>query len=304
MINGKKVLITGLTGNLGGSIAAALAPHNELWGYARYSKAGQQQFWQDKGVHTVVGDFGDGQFGALPTDFDYVIHCAANCGPESFAQGMHDNPQGTALLMAHCRDARAFLHISTIGVYAAKPDPLHAYSETDNTGGAVMGGHYEGTKLAAEGAVWGMASHLGLPTTVARLGVQYGTYHDGGMLGIFLRMMLAGQPIPLPAHQSNIIQPISDDDVVRFIGPLLDAAAIPPTLVNLAGDEPIATRDVMAHFGKLAGVTPTFAEGGFEYPTYQVDVSKRQAITGPCQVPILEGLTRMYQTLAPTLKGE
>ena len=96
MINGKKVLITGLTGNLGGSIAAALAPHNELWGYARYSKAGQQQFWQDKGVRTVVGDFGDGQFGALPTDFDYVIHCAANCGPESFAQGMHDNPQGTA----------------------------------------------------------------------------------------------------------------------------------------------------------------------------------------------------------------
>ena len=124
------------------------------------------------------------------------------------------------------------------------------------------------------------------------------------MLGIFLRMMLAGQPIPLPAHQSNIIQPISDDDVVRFIGPLLDAAAIPPTLVNLAGDEPIATRDVMAHFGKLAGVTPVFAEGGFEYPTYQLDVSKRQAITGPCQVPIREGLTRMYQTLEPTLKGE
>lgn len=55
---------------------------------------------------------------------------------------------------------------------------------------------------------------------------------------------------------------------------------------------------------KLAGVTPTFAEGGFEYPTYQLDRTKRRAITGPCQVPIRDGLIRMYNTLAPSLKGE
>ncbi len=302
MLKDKKVLLTGLTGNLGGSIAAALAPENDLWGYARYSRQGQREFWEQKGVNTVVGDFAEGRFDALPTDFDYVIHCAANCAPESFAQGMHDNPQGTAMLMAHCRNARAFLHISTIGVYAPNPDPEHAYVETDLTGGSVMGLHYEGTKLAAEGAAWGMSKHLGLPTTVARLGVQYGTYHDGGMLGIFLGMMLAGQPVPLPEHQSNIIQPISDDDVVRFVGPLLDAADVPPTLVNLGGGLAIATQEVMAHFGKLAGVEPDFAHGGFEYPTYQLDTEKRRSITGPCQVPIKEGLTRMYEVMAPRLK--
>ncbi|MFA5494004.1 MAG: NAD(P)-dependent oxidoreductase [Porticoccaceae bacterium] len=304
MLNDKKLLVTGLTGNLGGSIAAALAPHNELWGFARYSRDGQRDFWESQGVRTVAGDLADGAFDELPADFDYVVHCAANCGPESFVQGMRDNPQGTAMLMAHCRSATAFLHISTIGVYAANTDPEHSYGETDQTGGAVMGGHYEGTKLAAEGVAWGMAKHLGLPTTVARLGVQYGTYHDGGMLGIFLGMLLAGQPIPLPAHQSNIIQPISDDDVVRFIEPLLGAAAIPPTLVNLGGDEAIATREVMEHFGKLAGIEPQFAEGGFEYPTYQLDAAKRKAITGPCQVPIREGLSRMYDVLAPRLRGK
>lgn len=88
-------------------------------------------------------------------------------------------------------------------------------------------------------------------------------------------------------------QPISDDDVVRFIEPLLGAAAIPPILVNLGGDEAIATREVMEHFGKLAGIEPQFAESGFEYPTYQLDAAKRKAITGPCKVTFAEGLRRL-----------
>lgn len=307
MLSNKKILITGLTGNLAGSIANALVNENELWGVARYSKEGSRDFWNAKGVKTVVADLADGNFVGLPTDFDYVIHAAANCAPETYLLGMHDNAQSTAMLMAHCQNAKAFLHISTVGVHAPHQDPLHQYAETDLTGGAVMGptsGHYEGTKLAAEGVAWGMAKHLNLPTTVARLGVQYGTFHDGGMLGVFLKMMLAGMAIPLPKGQSNIIQPISDDDVVNFLEPLFDAASVPPELVYLVGDETIKTREAMEYFGELAGVAPTFTDEGFEYPTYQFNTTKRMAIAGPCQVKLKDGLTKLYDVMAPRIKAE
>lgn len=304
MLKNKKLLITGLTGNLAGSLASALAPHNDLWGYARYSREGQLKFWQEKGLTTIAGDFSKAEFRDLPNDFDYVIHCAANCNPASFEQGMQDNPQGSALLMAHCKNAKGFLHISTIGVYGPNSSSTHPYKETDITGGSAMQSHYEGTKLAAEGAVWAMAQHLNLPTTVARLGVQYGVFHDGGMLGIFLKLLLAGHPIPIPSQQSGIIQPISDDDVVHFLEPLLEAASVPPTLTNLAGDETISVVEAMEHLGELAGIKPSFSTEGFDYPTYHLNSDKRRSITGPCQVAIKEGLTKMFHVLAPKIKKE
>ena len=304
MLSGKKILLTGLTGNLGGSIANALVADNEVWGFARYTRKGQREFWQQKGVHTVVGDCADGIFEGLPKDFDYVIHCAAANPPDTFLEGMRGNPEATALLMGHCRNAKAFMHLSTVGVYSPNPDPEHEYREDDLTGSSTMG-HYEGTKLAAEGAVWGMAKYLGLPTIICRLGVQYGTFDRGGLLGVILKSLLNGETIYLPKGQRNIIRPISDDDVVGFLEPLLNTASIPPTTVNLAGDEDMATKDIIEHFGRLAGIEPKVEfTDAFNYPTIRVNPDLRRKIAGYCKVPLKDGLTRMYEVMAPRLKGE
>jgi nucleoside-diphosphate-sugar epimerase len=37
MLEGEKVLITGATGKIAFPIARALAPHNEVWGVARFT---------------------------------------------------------------------------------------------------------------------------------------------------------------------------------------------------------------------------------------------------------------------------
>ena len=37
VLAGEKILLTGATGTLGAMMARALAPHNEVWGLARYS---------------------------------------------------------------------------------------------------------------------------------------------------------------------------------------------------------------------------------------------------------------------------
>jgi UDP-glucuronate 4-epimerase len=294
MLQGHKILVTGLTGNLGGSLAQGLLANNEVWGFARYSREGQRDYWQNAGVHTVVGDCAEGTFAGLPDDFDYVINSAANTGPVSFEAGMRDNAEGTALLMAHCRKAQAFMHISAAAVYAQYPERDRWYTEGDLTGSYGLG-HYNGTKLASEGAVRAMAVHLKLPTIICRLGVQYGVHHQGGLPGIFLRMLLAGQTIPLPAQQSNLHMLISDDDIVRFLEPTLKAACVPAVTINFAGDEPVSSMELIEHLAKLAGKKADYVfSDAINYPTVKLDPTRRKAITGPCQVPWREGIARMY----------
>lgn len=308
MLEGKKILVTGLTGNLAGSIAYALAPHNDVWGFARYSQPGQREYWDKQNVRTVAGDYASGNYDGLPDDFDYVIHSAVLNLPPSFEAAMRANAEGSGLLMAHCRKAKAFMHISATGVYAKNPDPEHKYREDDLTGSAIMG-HYDGSKLAAEGAVRAMARHLNLPTVICRLGIQYGIFSRGGLLGILLKVMLDGHPVPLPKRETNtnIIQPISDDDVVGFLEPLLNAATVPALTVNLAGDEVMALEDIIEHFGKLAGIKPriVYPEGDvYTYPTVYVDATLRQKIAGRCKVPLREGLARMYHGMHERLRKE
>jgi UDP-glucuronate 4-epimerase len=296
MLKGHKLLVTGLTGNLGGSIVEALRGDNEVWGIARFTRQGQLEHWQARGVHTVVGDCADGTFEGLPDDFDYVIHCAANTAPATFEQGMRDNVDGTALLMAHCRKAKAFLHISTVVVYAENPDKEHWYTEQDPTGGTIGLRHYGGTKLASEGAVRAMSVYLKLPTIICRLAVQYGQYGRGGIPGGFMRAIRDDQPIPLPARQINVHMLISDEDVVRFCEPLLKAAAAPPVTVNLAGDMPVKSVDLIEHLGELMGKKPHyFFSDKLDYCTLNVDPARRMAITGPCQVDWRDGIRRMYE---------
>jgi len=297
MLKGSRILMTGLTGRLGGAAAEALAPDNELWGLARYSGEGQREYWEAAGVHTIVGDYARGDLSHVPDDFEYVVHIAANCDPRSHEEGMIDNADGVARLMHHCRKAKAFLHTSTVGVYAHKHDPEALYSEDDPVGGGSLG-HYTGTKLAGEGVARAMSILFGIPTIICRMAVQYGQYSDGGLPGIYLAEILAGRTVELRQGSSTGLSVISNDDVVRFIEPLLGAAAVPPPVVNWCGDVNIPQVELVEYLASLAGVEADWKiveHGGF--PAFNMDPAKRLSITGPCQVDWKQGLKRMYENI-------
>src|SRR5882757_3968730 len=80
MLKGKKILLTGVTGRVGGAFANALVQHNEVWGLARYSAPGSEEIWMAKGIRTLARDFAAGDFTGVPTDFDYVVHPGAWAG--------------------------------------------------------------------------------------------------------------------------------------------------------------------------------------------------------------------------------
>ncbi|HIL47457.1 MAG TPA: NAD-dependent epimerase/dehydratase family protein, partial [Acidimicrobiia bacterium] len=77
----RKILITGLTGQIGHPVARYLARDNEVWGVARYSADGSRERAEAIGVHPHVADLETGDYGDLPTDFTHLVHFAAWQGP-------------------------------------------------------------------------------------------------------------------------------------------------------------------------------------------------------------------------------
>ncbi len=99
MLKNARLLMTGLTGQLAGSIAAILAPHNEIYGLARYSKPGSKEAVEALGIIPIVCDYTSGDFTGVPNDFDYVFHAAADVFPADIETGLKQNAEGTGLLL-------------------------------------------------------------------------------------------------------------------------------------------------------------------------------------------------------------
>ena len=321
MFAGHRILITGATGQMAGALADGLSRDNHLIAIARFSEPGSRERLDGLGIETVRCDFTSGDFTGVPDNIDYVVHAAANTHPKDAEAGMRDNAEGSGLLMSHCRKARGFLHVSTTGVYGQHVDPAHVYRETDDIGGAtdmVTGATGDGerrqsassfpmygvTKTAAEGAVRAMARALSLPTTIARLNVAYGgPYFDGGLPGRQLQALIDGVPIRLTRGVRTVLCPIHEDDLTAHVGPLLQAAAVPATITNWAGDVAVPVEEWVRYLADLIGVEPNieFIEGR-TLPSFVSDNSKRLSLGCVCKVDWKTGMRRMVERRHPELK--
>jgi UDP-glucuronate 4-epimerase len=304
MIEGKKVLITGHTGQIAYAVAEYLASRCELWGLARYSKPGSREQVESMGIVPVTCDFTTGDFSGVPDDFDYVVHFAANTYPTTQDEGMVDNAEGTGLLMSHCRKAKAFLHVSTTGVYHRDPDDYHRYKETDRIGGCTdYSPFYGGSKAAAEGVVRAVGRVFEMPTTIARMNVAYGgPQADGGLPGGCLQKLVDGEPIAIPKSWPCLHMPIHEDDISEQIEPLLAAADVRCNVLNWGGDDMVSVEEFTDYLGSLTGSTPNYNRTD-ENPLPQgaLDNTKRLQYIGPCKVKWQEGMRGMVEARQPAL---
>jgi UDP-glucuronate 4-epimerase len=297
-----KILVTGPTGQVAMPITLALAADNEVWGAARFSDPDATKALEAAGVRCVPVDLVAADFSALPHDFDYVVNLAV-VKSGRWAKDLAGNGESAALLMAHCRDARAFLHCSSAAVYrgGAEPNREDAWLG-DNHRNLIP--TYSISKISAEVAVRAMARHLELPTTIARLSVPYGD--NGGWPLFHLEMMLAGQPIPVPAGGSEVsrFNPIHEDDFVAQIPRLLEVASVPATTLNWGGSAVVSIQEWCQELGVLVGVTPTFVEteDGTILGT-QGELTKMHELVGSTTVDWRDGLRRMVAVHHPELIG-
>jgi len=251
VLSDRRILVTGLTGQIGHPVARFLARDNEVWGVARYSADGSRERAEGIGVHPHVADLATGDFGDLPTDFTHLVHFAAWQGAEDdHDRALRANAEATGLLMAHCRSAEAALIASTNSVYRAHEDPLHLYTETDPLGDprAPHSPTYGVSKVSQEAVARTMARVLGLPTTIARINASYGP--NGGLPAYHGDAVAAGKAVWLRNPVDGPYSPIHEDDLAAQVMPLLNAASTPATIVNWCGDEAVTPEQWCALFGR------------------------------------------------------
>jgi nucleoside-diphosphate-sugar epimerase len=300
MLSDKKVLVTGATGQIARPIAEALARDNEVWCAARFTHPERKAELESLGILTCPWTLGSGDFSALPDDFTHVVHAAALMTATEHDEAVRVNAEGTGMLMQHCRNAEAFLFVSSFCLYEPQ-GPEHAYAETDPLGGiATYASSYPVSKIATEGAVRAAAQMLGLPTTIARMNIGYGTSSHGGLPVIFFEMLQKGQPIPVPIGHDNWGSPISGEDIAEQAGgPLFDVASVPATIVNWAGDDAVSDRQYCDYLGELAGLTPHYVESEVTFDAFISDNTRRRQLIGDCRVHWKDGMRRTIEARFP-----
>ena len=268
MLTDEKILLTGPAGQIAFPLAEYLAKDNEVWGLARFSNPDDKAKVEGIGVKAVKGDMGDGDFAELPDDFTYVIHFAALMAPGwDFDAAFRANAEGTGLLLPHCRKAKAALVMSTHSV----------------------------SKIAQEAVARTCARQFDLPVTIARMNASYG--RNGGLPVMQMDTLLAGDAVTT-RWDPCMYSPIHQDDINAQTEALLDAASVPATIVNWAGDEPVSVQEWCAYIGEL---------GGFEAVVNAVeqpgtlrgsvtDNTKRLALAGPCTVTWRDGIKDAFES--------
>lgn len=295
MLSGEKILITGPTGQIGFPLAQHLARDNEVWGLARFSDGTARRKVEAAGVTTVRCDLGDDDLAPVPDDFTYVLHLAASVAGTDYDQAIRVNAEGTGRLLQHCRRARAALVMSTHSVYKPHADPWHSYAESDALGdvNATFSPTYSVSKIGQEAVARFCARAFDLPVVIARMNASYGP--NGGLPAYHLDTIAAGAPVST-RWDPCLYSPIYEEDVNEQAAALLDAAHVPATIINWAGDEAVSVQEWVAYMGRLAGqeakVTVEEIPGTLRGSV--ADISKRRSHTGPCRVSWRDGLQRTW----------
>jgi UDP-glucuronate 4-epimerase len=299
-LDGARILLTGPTGQVGLPVALALAQRSDVVGVARFGDARARQQLESAGVTCITADLATGDLDDVPGDVDYVCNFAvAKTG--DFDRDLAANVEALGLLMHHCREATACLHCSSTAVYEpaghkdfAEGDPLG-----DNHRPFGFLPTYSITKIAAEAMARYGARQWELPTTIARLSVPYGD--NGGWPAFHLELMLAGRPVTVHEDAPSEFNPIHEDDIVAQVPRLLDAAAVPATVVNWAGRDVVSIEDWCLYLGELVGVMPTFEPSTATIESVRVDTTRMEELVGRAEVGWRDGLRRMIESRHPEL---
>jgi UDP-glucuronate 4-epimerase len=299
-MRGSKILITGPTGQVASPIAQALAADNEVWGIARFTNAAAREALEKSGVRCETVNLAAGDFTGIPSDFDYVLNLAvAKSG--NWDKDLAANAESVGLLMAHCRNARAFLQCSSGAVY----DPPDDEPRTER---AALGDNhkplfptYSISKIAGEVVARTMARALGVPTVIARLNVPYGD--NGGWPFYHMEMMLAGIPIPVPAGGPARYNPIHEDDIITTIPKLLAVASVPAITLNWCGDQAVSLQEWCSYLGSLVGKEPVFQESEQALRGNPTDPSRMRELVGVTTVDWQDGMRRLATKFHPELVG-
>jgi UDP-glucuronate 4-epimerase len=296
VLKGEKILITGATGKIAFPIARALAAQNEVWGAARFTNPALRERLFANGIRPLTLDVSSEDVSSLPDDFRYVFHAAVATGEGDWGSTVETNAQASGRLLFKCRRAKGFVFCSTGSIYQYQGRrPL---TESDPPG-VPLRANYSISKVAGEAVCSWVATHFDIPLTIIRICSTYGP--EGGAPADRLELMLRGRPVRLHPDKPNNFNPIYEDDYVELGIRALQAAALPPVVVNWAGSETVSAEDYCTYMGELVGVEPTFEYDPSAHTPLWPDVTLMHQVLGETKVHWRDGFRRMIEARHPEL---
>ncbi len=297
MLDGEKILFTGASGKIAFPIARTLAGRNEVWGAARLNDRAQWDRLRAAGIRPVHLDMSSDDFSALPEDFTYVFHAAVNTGGfDDWLRTLEINAQNSGQLLYHCRAARGFVYCSTGSIYKYQG---HRPLKESDPPGVPQTANYSFSKVAGEAVVTWVAKHFKVPLTIIRIVSTYGP--EGGAINERVNAILEGRPIKLYPDSPNNFSPIHEDDYVQLGIRAMEAARVPPLVVNWGGSETVSIEEYCTYIGGLVGAQPKFEYTESAHTPMCVDVTLMHEVLGETQVHWRDGMRRMIEATHPEL---
>jgi len=294
---GRRIVVTGVTGQVARPIAERLATDNEVIGLARFSDVEAAAELEAIGVRCCPVDLTNPDLSDVPDEVDVVVNFAV-LKSGRWRKDLAGNAEAVGRLMSHFRSASAFLHCSSTAVLQPQGStPLSEDSPHGDHHAQVMP-TYSISKIAGESVARFAAREFELPTVIARMNVPYG---DGGGWPLFhLEMMLADQPIEVHPDGSRY-NPIHDDDILADLASLLDLASVPAAVINWSGADTVSVEEWCRHMGSLIGREPTFVTSDAAIPSAVIDPAAQAESLPTRLIDWRSGLTRLVTAAHPEL---
>ncbi len=173
-LRGKRALVTGATGFIGGQVAERLITQEGVRVRALARTPEKGRWLADLGAEILTGDIRNPvSLSEAVADCQLVFHAAAwvsETGPRSEVWAV--NVEGTHHVVeaALDRQAERFVHLSSCAVYGSLPQ----FNISETTPTRMSGRAYADSKVAAETILFRAYRERGLPVVVARASQVYG----------------------------------------------------------------------------------------------------------------------------------
>jgi UDP-glucuronate 4-epimerase len=297
-LTGKKILVTGVTGQVAAPVVTALSASSTVYALARFKDANARAALEAKGISTIAVDLADGDMSAIPEDVDYVLNYAV-VKTGKFDYDLKANAEGVGRLMLRCKNCKGFVHFSSTAVYQYEGHAPRTTASPLGDNHRSMFPTYSISKIAAETVARFVAHQFGVPTTIARLSVPYGD--NGGWPFFHVLMMQQNMAIDVHPERPNSYNPLHSDDYIGKIPHLLGVASADVTTLNFGGSQAVSIEEWCTYLGELTGFTPQFRDNPKAFGALSIDTDEMHKLIGPTQVDWRDGMRRMVQTLAPQL---
>jgi len=250
----KRALVTGASGFIGRKLCRALvAAGVEVVAVSRHPV-------DEPGVETLALDLlQDGALAQLPTTIDTLFHLAGlahvvNDDPQNF-QPYHQMNTVLTLALAEwtlTHGVRRFVFASSVKAVAYQPE--HRVDEANILGAADP---YGQSKWLAEQGLLDMAHEQGLPVSILRPTLVYGSGVKGNLLDM-TRAIDKGWFPPLPETR-NRRSMVGVDDVVRALLLLAESPAAVGEIFQVTDGQAYSTRRI--YEALLAGLDKSTPSG-------------------------------------------